>query len=162
MAHHLRRTDREITDPARIDSLLAEGRAATVGLVDGDAPYVVTLSYGFDAERNRLCFHVARAGRKLDIIERSPKACVSVVIDHGYSEGRCEHPFSSVVMEGTMRVVEDPDDAREAMRTLIGHLESDEHAAEIWERHSLDGDATYRTLKMLVFDIESRTAKEGK
>ncbi len=162
MAHHLRRTDREITDPASIDALLSQGRMATVGLVDEGDPYVVTLSYGYDAERRRLCFHVARAGRKLDVIERSPRACVSVVIEHGYSEGRCEHPFSSVVMEGTMRVVGDSDDARAAMRTLIGQLESPEHAAEIWERHSLDGDATYRTLKMLVFDVDSLTAKEGK
>ncbi len=49
MAHPMRRTDREITDAAEIDRLLSQARFATIALADGDEPYVVTLSCGFDA-----------------------------------------------------------------------------------------------------------------
>lgn len=162
MAHHLRRTDREITDRTEMDRILASARYATVALVDDGAPYVVTLSCGYDADRQRLCFHVATAGRKLDAIAADPRACVSVIEDLGYNVGACEHPFRSVVMEGRMRVLDDLDEAREAMRTLIAQLESTDATAEIWERNSLAGDERWRGLKMLVFDIESITAKQGK
>ena len=74
MSHAMRREDRAITDPAEIDRILSEARYATVALADGAEPYVVTLSCGYDARRRQLCFHVAPAGRKLDIISRNPRA----------------------------------------------------------------------------------------
>jgi nitroimidazol reductase NimA-like FMN-containing flavoprotein (pyridoxamine 5'-phosphate oxidase superfamily) len=162
MAHHLRRKDREITDRAEIDRILGGARYATVALVDEGAPYVVTLSCGYDAERQRLCFHVATAGRKLDAIAGDSRACVSVIEDLGYNPGACEHPFRSVVMEGRMRVLEDLGEAREAMRTLIAQLESTEATDEIWERNKLAGDERWRGVRMLAFDIESICAKQGK
>ena len=60
MTHELRRADREITDPAEIDRILSAAKYATIALADGAQPYVVTLSCGFDAGRQRLCFHVRR------------------------------------------------------------------------------------------------------
>ena len=161
MAHPMRRTDRQITDPAEIDRLLCQARYTTIALVDGDEPYVVTLSCGFDSAKRRLCFHVAKAGRKLDIIARNPKACATVIADLGYKHGECAHPFESVVMTGTMRVVEDPAEIREGMRVLIGQLETEEDAATIFERNKLDTDGGLARFTMLVFEIESATAKHG-
>jgi len=162
MTHPLRRQDRAITDAARIEEIIASARYATVALVDGDEPYVVTLSCGYDAPRRRLCFHVAHEGRKLDIVARNPRACATIVVDHGYSVGACEHPFESVVMTGRMRVLDDPDDAREAMRTLIVQLEGTENLPAVWDRNKLDGEAVFRRMRMLVLEIDDVTAKAGK
>jgi nitroimidazol reductase NimA-like FMN-containing flavoprotein (pyridoxamine 5'-phosphate oxidase superfamily) len=161
MAHPIRRTDREITDAAEIDRLLAQARYATIALADEGEPYVVTLSCGYDAAGQRLCFHVAPLGRKLDIIARNPKACATVIADLGYKDGECAHPFESVVMTGTMRLLEDPDEIRAGMRVLIGQLESTSGAEEIYARNNLDSADALKRFRLLVFEIEDRTAKSG-
>jgi len=156
--HPVRRHDREITEPAAIDAILAGGRFVTLALVDGSEPYAVTLSYGYDAERQRLAFHVAHEGRKLDIIAKNPLACASVVEDLGYKHGECAHPYRSAVMSGKLRIVSDPDDARTAMRTLLHQLEGAEGS---WEAMNLDDEARFGSFTTLVFEIESVTAKTG-
>lgn len=161
MTHPLRREDRAITDPAEIDRILGEARYATIALADAGEPYAVTLSCGYDRAGKRLCFHVAPVGRKLDMIERNSRACVTVVEDLGYKHGECAHPFRSVVMEGRMRLAADFEEARAMMRVLVCQLESEQGVAEIFEQHELDDDAALARFRMLVFDIEDVTAKEG-
>ena len=157
----MRRKDRQITDAEEIGRLLDQARFATIALADGDEPYVVTLSCGHDAVNNRLCFHVANAGRKLDIIARNPKACATIVSDLGYKQGECAHPFESVVMTGTMRLLEDPEEVRAGMRVLIGQLESAHNAAAVFERNKLASDVALKQFRLLVFEIEELTAKRG-
>jgi nitroimidazol reductase NimA-like FMN-containing flavoprotein (pyridoxamine 5'-phosphate oxidase superfamily) len=161
MTHEMRRHDLEITDSAEIDRLLASARFATVALCDGDRPYLVTLSCGYDAAGCRLCFHVAPAGRKLDIIAKNPRGCATVVVDLGYQVGECAHPYASVVMSGQLRVLEDAEEIRAAMRVLIGRLEAPEAETAIWERNALDTADALARFKMLVFEIEDLSAKSG-
>lgn len=160
MTHPMRRHDCAITDPATIDEILSAGRFATIALCDGDEPYVVTLSCGYDAERKRLCFHVATAGRKLDIIAKNPRACATVVQDLGYKHGECAHPFRSVVMTGVMRVVDDAEDVRAGMRTLIGQLETPSDAESLFARHKLDTDEGLKRFRLLVLEIDDVSAKQ--
>ena len=47
------------------------------------------------------------------------------------------------------------------MRVLIGQLESREDAAEVYARNQLDDDAALARFRMLVFEIEDLSAKEG-
>lgn len=159
MSHALRRADRAISDPDVIAGMLATARFVTIALTDGEEPYVVTLSCGYDAHRSRLCFHVAPEGRKLDIIARNPRACATAIEDLGYRDGKCEHPFRSLVIDGRMRLIDDPEDAAQAMRTLITQLEGEIDAT--WTRNGLDHDAPWRRMRILVLDIESVTAKQG-
>ncbi len=159
-SYHMRRSDRAITDRAEIESLLRAGRYATLALVDEACPYVVTLSYGLDSSADKLYFHVAHEGRKLDIIAREPRACVSVVIDHGYSPGECEHPFESVVMDGTLRVVTDAQEKAHAIRTLVAQLEADPDG--YWASRSWDLADRIGGFTALAFEIESMSAKRGK
>jgi uncharacterized protein len=161
MTHELRRNDLEITDPAEIDRILSSARYATIALCDGSQPYAVTLSCGYDAERRRLCFHVAPRGHKLDLIAGNPLACATIIADLGYKIGECAHPYESVVLFGRMRVLEDPADIRVAMRTLIGQLESAEDRATIWESNDLDSAEGLVRFRALVFEIEDATAKSG-
>jgi uncharacterized protein len=106
-------------------------------------------------------FHVAPAGRKLDIIARNPKACATIIDDLGYRTGACEHPFRSLVMDGRMRLVEDLDEARAAMRVLIGQLEGTDAVEPLFAKHELDGEKQFGRMSVLVFEIEDITAKEG-
>lgn len=157
----MRRTDRAITDDATIERLLRDGRFVTLALADTDGePYAVTLSYGYDSQARRLYFHVAHEGRKLDIISRNPRACAIVVSEQGYSKGECEHPFESVVLFGRMRLIQDAEEKRRAIETLVEHLEDD--APSYWASRDWSLDDRIRGFAGLAFEIESRTAKRGK
>jgi nitroimidazol reductase NimA-like FMN-containing flavoprotein (pyridoxamine 5'-phosphate oxidase superfamily) len=158
--YHLRRADREVTDPLELASILARGRFATVAMCHDGEPYAVTLSYGYDSQRHALYAHVATAGRKLDAIASDPRVCASIVIDGGYQHGECRHLYESVIVTGRMSVVTDPDEAREGMRVLLGHLEDDPEA--LWERQALDAEETWRRLRMLRLDIDEMTGKASR
>lgn len=157
--YHVRRTDREITDPAWVESIIERGRYCTIALVDDGEPYVVTLSYGYAAEVRRLYFHVAHEGHKLDIIAREPRACGTIVVEGGYVDGACEHPFESVVFRGRMRLVADADEKLRAIQTLVSHLESDPQA--YWDSRSWKLEDRIKGFSALAFEIESVTAKQG-
>lgn len=159
MNYHIRRQDRAIEDPERIRALVHSGRFATFALcADGD-PYAVTLSYGYDESSARLYFHVAHEGMKLEFIRRNPKACATVVAAGEYTQGECAHPYESVVMRGTMRVVDDPAEKAHAIRTLVNHLEDDPDT--YWQSRSLDDPVRTARFTALCFEIEHTTAKAG-
>jgi nitroimidazol reductase NimA-like FMN-containing flavoprotein (pyridoxamine 5'-phosphate oxidase superfamily) len=157
--YHVRRKDRELTDPADLESVLRRGRYATIAMCQDGGPYAVTLSYGYDAEQRALFFHLARQGRKVDALASDPRVCATVVIDGGYEQGACRHHYESVVIHGTMRVLEDAGERREGMRVLLGHLEDD--PAAVWEREDLGGDTVYRRMSVARLDIGELTGKAG-
>lgn len=160
MPYHPRRTDRTIVDPLEMESVIRSGRYCTIALVDGSEPYVVTMTYGYDDTTNRLYFHAAPSGHKLEIIARDPRACATVVEDGGYTQGRCEHPYRSVVLRGRMRAVEDGEEQRHALAVLVGHQEDDPQA--FWASRKLDEDRHYKRFTALALEIESIVGKAGK
>lgn len=157
--YHVRRTDRELSEPAEIDSVLRRGRFAAIAMCHDGAPYVVTLSYGFDQTRRALYFHVARAGRKLDALSADPRVCATVVIDGGYEQGACKHHYESVVIDGRMTLVTDVEEARHGMGVLVGHLEDE--PAPVRERNGLDGNEAYERVHIARLDIEHIAGKAG-
>jgi hypothetical protein len=157
--HAIRRSDREIVDPVAIQGILREGRYVTIALCDGSEPYVVTLSYGYDADSHRMYFHVALEGHKLDCIRANPAACAMVVLEGGYTQGACEHPFRSAVLRGQMRVVDDPAEKLRAIHTLVDHLEDD--PARYWASRSWKLDDRLGGFTAMCLDIETVSAKQG-
>lgn len=157
MPYHPRRSDRAITEPGRIDALLREGRYCTIALHDGE-PYAVTLSYGYDPSASRLYFHCADEGRKIDAVAMNPRACASVVLDRGYKHGECAHPYESVVLHGTMRIVQDAQEKLHGLRVLVEHLEDD---PDSFAQMGLADPARVGGVTALAFDIETRVAKKG-
>ena len=67
----MRRKDREINDVKEIINILDMCKTASVAMLDGDVPYVVPLSYGYEIRDNILVlyFHCAKEGRKIDILK---------------------------------------------------------------------------------------------
>lgn len=159
MPYHLRRADRAVTDPDRIERILRTGQYATFALANGDEPYCVTLSYGYDAENGRLYFHVAPEGQKLDWIARNPVACGTVVLAGEYSQGECAHPYESAVLRGRFRVIDDPAEKQHAIRTLVWHLERDPET--YWASRRLDDPKRTAGFTALAFEIAEVTAKRG-
>jgi len=53
MSFHVRRKDREITDPNELRQVLKTTTYVTVALCMDNEPYLVSLSHGYDEAKNR-------------------------------------------------------------------------------------------------------------
>ena len=94
----MRRRDRAIVDPARIDTIFRSAIVCRIALAADGVPYIVPLSYGvadsvadcMELEEARLrfvatgrgpyriYFHAANEGRKLEMARSNPRVCIEV------------------------------------------------------------------------------------
>ena len=122
----MRRKDREITDLGEIEAILKRALVLRLGLLDGDAPYVVPLHYGYTLEGERLTFylHSAREGRKLDLIRANPNVFVELDTDVtpiSGGENACAYgaAFASVMGGGKAVIVEDAEEKIRGLNVLM-------------------------------------------
>ena len=156
--YHMQKKEREIKDPDELTEILRRGKYAVLSLCRGNEPYVVTLNYGYDEEKNALYFHSAPRGLKIDFITHNPNVCGTVIEDRGYVMNECSHAYRSVVFWGNMYVVERLEEKKHAMGILLTHLE--DNPDPIRER-SLKGEKVYNTLGILRLTIREITGKHG-
>ena len=156
--YHLRRKDKEITDSVRQNDILKNGLFTTLGFCRNNEPYVITMNYGFDSDKNALYFHCAQQGLKLDFIRDNPNVCATVIQDLGYKHGECDHAYRSVVCRGKMSVIEDPKEKRHALEILVHHLEKNPDPIRV---QNLEKNESYPKVVILRMDIEEMTEKEG-
>jgi uncharacterized protein len=123
--HPLRRKEQEIKDPAELKAILAKTSYVTVAMCRNDEPYLVTLSHGYDEEKNAVYFHCAFAGKKIDFLKANNRVWGQAFIDRGYVQGKCDHLFSSVQFGGRVSFVEEATEKRHALAVMIGQLEGD-------------------------------------
>jgi nitroimidazol reductase NimA-like FMN-containing flavoprotein (pyridoxamine 5'-phosphate oxidase superfamily) len=120
----LRRKDREITDRAEIDAILASAKVLHLALADQNTPFLVPLFYAYDG--HALFFHSAKAGTKIEIIKRNPVVCFEVSLDHGLipSETPCdfEARHRTVIGTGTAVFVTDDDAKRAALDRIVARF----------------------------------------
>ncbi len=156
--YHVKRKDKELTDPAEHEAILKKGRYITLALCYENQPYIVTMNYGYDKNSKALFFHCALEGDKLDMISRNPAVCGTVIEDLGYGHGDCEHYYRSIVLRGNIGIVETLEESKQGIDILIDHLE--ENPDETKARFLKD-DKTYDKMHVLKLDIESITGKQG-
>ena len=90
--------------PAR--RVLSRGTSGVLALLgDGGWPYAVPMSYAFDGEK--LYFHCAREGHKLDAIRREARASFCVVDRDEVVPEEYTTYFRSAIAFGRVRVIED-------------------------------------------------------
>jgi nitroimidazol reductase NimA-like FMN-containing flavoprotein (pyridoxamine 5'-phosphate oxidase superfamily) len=154
--YHMVKKKLEIIDSKVIDGILSRGKFLTLSLCRDNEPYIVTLSYGFDENRNVIFFHCAKRGLKLDFIRVNPEVCGTVVEDLGYQEGKCSHAFRSVVFRGRVHQIDDLEEMEYAYRVMTDQLEPDPQAVRV---RILKNEVDYK--KALLYKI-ALTEKVGK
>ncbi len=121
----IRRKDKEITDFDEITKNLKTARYVTLAMCLNGEPYLVTLSHGYDAEKNCIYFHCAGEGKKIDILRANNLVWGQALIDGGYVQGACDHLFSTTQFRGKVTFVEDAVEKEHGLRVLIQSLEKD-------------------------------------
>lgn len=150
------RRNRQRLSQADTESILTAGTSGVLA-VDGDGgyPYAVPLSYVY--HKGKLYFHCAKTGHKLDAIARNPKASFCVIGQDQVVPAEYTSYFRSVIAFGSIRVLEDEEELRQAIRLL-----SDRYAPlEPPERREAMIDKERAGLCMLEMTIASMTGKEA-
>jgi nitroimidazol reductase NimA-like FMN-containing flavoprotein (pyridoxamine 5'-phosphate oxidase superfamily) len=126
--HKLRRMDKAIAEPSALKAILQEAKFITLALSLNDEPYLVTLSHGFDEEKNCIYFHCAKEGRKIDIMKANPRVWGQALVDGGYQQGSCDHLYRTAQFHGNVSFVEDVSEKKHALEVLIRHLDENPDA----------------------------------
>jgi nitroimidazol reductase NimA-like FMN-containing flavoprotein (pyridoxamine 5'-phosphate oxidase superfamily) len=119
----MRRREKEITDINEVNRILGSTQYITVAMSKQNRPYLVTLSHGFDSERNCLYFHCASSGKKVDILTCNPRIWGQAVVDRGYAEGYCDHLYESVHFQGRVMFIKSIAEKTHALKIMIRQLE---------------------------------------
>ena len=98
-------------------AILNRGTSGVLGLAgDNDYPYAVPISYVYDGEK--LYFHCAKSGHKLDAICRNPKASFCVIDQDQIVSEEYTTYFRSVIVFGKIRILEEDGEKRAAIEKL--------------------------------------------
>jgi len=131
MKYHMRRMDRAVTDPAKLERILRETQYMTIAMCRDNIPYLVSLSHAYDPERRCLYFHCAPQGKKIDYMKANPRVWGQMIMDHGYVEGKCNHLYVTAMFNGTVHFVDDLAEKRRIMNYLFENQEKPSSNGEV-------------------------------
>ena len=107
MFKQMRRFKQQVSNDVCKNILQEEKRGVLSVLGDDGYPYGIVLDYYYDSDKNKLYFHGAKEGHKIDSLKKCNK-CSFVVMNKGYKEDNSWiWHITSVVCFGKIRFVND-------------------------------------------------------
>lgn len=156
MFRNLRRFKQQLSEE-ETKAVLFRGTSGVLSLLGDDGyPYGVPLSYVYDGQK--LYFHCAKEGHKIDAIRRESKAsfCVidqDLVVPESYTTY-----FRSVITFGQVKILDSQEDMRRALEKLAlkyAPEDSPSHREKVFSQE-------WGSLCVLEMEIQSITGKEAK
>ncbi len=127
----MRRKEREITDKIAIAKFIANEQILRIAFYDEGDIYIVPVNYGYlNNGKHTFYFHGAKAGRKFELAKKNPT--VGFEIDGNYrlleSKTACNFSaaFQSLIGTGKLSLVEDNDEKRVGLNSIMKQVESKE------------------------------------
>lgn len=122
---------------------------------ENNYPYAVPISYVYDGEK--LYFHCAKSGHKLDVINRNAKVSFCVIDQDQIVPEEYTSCFRSVIVFGTMRVLTDESEKRNAIDKLALKYVPDD--TEENRKRAIERE--WKQLCMLEMNIDYMSGKEA-
>ena len=118
MFREMRRFKQKLSEEECLNILKNEKRGVLCVQGDDGYPYGVPIDFWYDEETEKICFHGAREGHKMDSINRSDKVTFCVY-DEGYrKDGEWALNIKSVIVFGRIKTVEDEQRAEKISRNI--------------------------------------------
>lgn len=137
-------------------AILNRGTSGVLALAgDNNYPYAVPISYVYDGEK--LYFHCAKSGHKLYAINRNEKASFCVIDQDQVVPEEYTSYFRSVIVFGTMRILTDDSEKRNAIDKLALKYVPD--GTEGNRRRAIERE--WKPLCMLEMSIDHMSGKEA-
>lgn len=122
---------------------------------DDDYPYAVPLSYVY--HDNKIYFHCAKMGHKLDAIARNEKVSFCVIDKDEVIQNTYTSHFRSVIVFGKARIMEDNSEKRKAIEILTS-----KYSPDMEKSHQIQAiDKEYNILCMIELTIDHMSGKEA-
>lgn len=130
MFRPMRRFKQQIADSECKEILKNEKRGVLSLLGDGGYPYGLPMSHFYCEEDNKIYFHGAKEGHKIDAIKNCNKASFCVM-DQGFKkEGDWALNINSVIVFGKIRLVTDLELTRKICTKLVQKFTDDQEYLE--------------------------------
>lgn len=153
MFRQMRRLNQQISDAQCLEILKKEKRGVLSLLGDDGYPYGIPLNHFFSEEDNKIYFHCAKEGHKIDAIKNYEKASFCVY-DSGYrKDGEWALNINSVIIFGKIRLVTDLEITKKICINLVQKFTDDEKYLENALKNALP------RVQCLEFEIEHMTGK---
>lgn len=151
----LRRKKQQLPEEA-CRAILARGTSGVLAVAgDGGWPYAVPLSYVYDGER--IFFHCALSGHKLDAIARDDRVSFCVIDRDDVQPETYTTHFASVIVFGRARVLEEPGEKRRALEKLAARYSPEQEEGRTREIGRL-----FDRVCMLELHIEHMSGKQAR
>jgi len=136
-------------------AILNEGtNGVLAALGDDDYPYAVPLNYIY--HDGKIYFHGSKTGHKLDAVLKHPKASFCVISEDRVVPEKFTTAFRSVIAFGRVRILDDTDEKRSALKVLTLKFSSGYE-----KEHFKKLDSVLDNVCVLEFTIEHMTGKEA-
>lgn len=154
MFRPMRRTKRAISDEDA-KRLLEQGRRAVLAVNGDDGyPFAFPINYRFDVDADKIFFHGAKAGQKVDALRRSDKVCLTVMGNEHYEQDEWAPYVQSTVVFGRCHLVDDAAATEAEVRRLaLKYYPSAEEAEEELNKY-------LATVQLYEIEIEHLTGKQ--
>jgi uncharacterized protein len=152
----MRRTDKEITEPALLSHIIEQAHVCRLGLAKDSIPYVLPVSFGYDGKA--IYFHTAKEGRKIDFMTANARVCFEFehgvhLIQNEFNPCKWSFSFQSVIGYGIVRELTELAEKREGLNCMMKHYSGREWP---FAAADLEGIRVWR------IDVESLTGKQSK
>lgn len=118
MFRPMRRASRALSDEAAKE-LLAQSRRGVLAVNGDDGyPFAIPVNYFYDAEQEKIYFHGAKSGQKVDALKRSDKVCFTVYGNEHFAPGDWAPYVQSTVVFGRCHLIEDAAQTEARVREL--------------------------------------------
>lgn len=119
----MRRKEREVIDHKRLEEIILSAEVCHLAINNQKYPYIIPLSFGY--KENKLYFHCAKVGTKLDLIKIDPNVSFEFTADTELITGPqgCDWStkYRSVMGFGTAKILDCTLDKIAALDILMQH-----------------------------------------
>ena len=142
-----------IPNNAECERMLKSSYSGVLVMCNANEPYAIPINHAyFDG---KLYFHCATTGKKIDMIRANPQVCYVVNNYFGDPEDfhdgvRCHGNWESVIVNGKGRVIDDPNEIREAFKIFMNYYSPSYF--QITEN-------SLKNTKAIIIEVESMTAR---
>lgn len=154
MFRPVRRKKKEISLEDAKKLLHTERRGVFAVNGDDGYPYAIPVNFYYDEEANRICFHGARVGHKIDAIRASDKVCFTVYGNETIRDEAWAPYMQSAVVFGRCRL---PEYGAESMALLKRFAMKYYPEESMVDAEIADAG---KAVQMYVIDIEHISGKE--
>ncbi len=152
----MRRKDKEIASHLEVEELLTNALVGRLGTCFNNVPYITPVNFVY--EQNKIYFHSALEGRKIENIRLNPNICFEIDEAKSIIPGRgpcgTTTEYKSLIIFGDIKFVTDINEKTFALNKLI-----EKHTPQSPRLSSESGAVSFTGV--LVIDIKEITAKQS-